>query len=107
MSEETEDLNAVEEMMLGITKNIVDEGRTGKTTQVTEMLVAVLHHPKRSPKIVLVAVEAGDGMGQEEMQDFCEDAQEYLEPSETISIESYNVAELMTTIHALADGGEE
>ena len=107
MNEETEDLNAVEEMMLGLTKTIVEEARTGRATQVTEMLVAVLHHPKRSPKIVLVTVENGDGMGQEEMQDFCEDAQEYLEPSETLSIESYNVAELMTAVHALAAEGEE
>ena len=62
--------------------------------------MAVLHHPKRAPKIALVTVENGDGMGQEEMQDFCEDAQEYLEPSETLSIESYNAAELMAVVHA-------
>ena len=107
MSEETEDLSAIEEVMLGITKTIVEEARTGLATQVTEILVSVLHHPKRSPTIVLVAVENGDGMGQEEMQDFCEDAQKYLEPSETLSIESYNVAELLTAVHALATGAEE
>jgi len=110
MSEENDDLEGIEEAMLEATQSILAEARTGQATYTTELMVAVLNHAKRSPKVAFVVVEVGDGLGQEEMEAFCEDAQAHLEPKETISIETYNVAELMTAIHALTadtDGGEE
>ena len=92
MSEEIEDL------MIDSIEDILEEARSGAISP--ELLVASIHRKDRPVALVYVAVEHGDGVGHDEVRDFCEEAQEHLLPGERLSIEAYGLGELL-------EGGEE
>ena len=114
MSDETfeeegnDDLLAdIADMMIDSTEDMLEEARIGKTSATAELMVAVLHRKDQPPVLTYVAVEHGDDVGHDEVRDFCEEAQPHLFPREKLSIETYNLAGLLTAYHAVADGSEE
>lgn len=106
MSEETENTE-LDDMMIDSTEDILEDARSGHTTSSVEVMAAVLHRVGRSPALAYVVIEHGDDVGHDELRDFCEEAFPHMKENETLTVESYNLAHLLTAFHAVKTGGGE
>ena len=109
-----EDQRDIEEMMAEMIETILAEARTGETADQTELLVALLHQEGNPAKLAYVAMDNGDGEGREEIRELCEEAQETLLVGERLSVESFQLVELLMAFRvvgpeqdSIASGGEE
>ena len=99
-----EGMEGMEEMMAEMMETILTKARTGETADQTELLVALLHQEGNPAKLAYVAMDNGDGEGQEEIRELCEEAQESLLVGERLSVESFQLVELLMAFRVVGPG---
>lgn len=103
-----DEIDGIEEMMMEMIGTILSKARTGEIADQTELMVALLHQKGSPAKLTYVVVDNGDGEGREEIRELCNEAQEHLLVGEKLSVESYQLVELLMAVRdSVAGRGEE